>query len=70
MLNEVIGTVNTEQTAARLAELSTRKDTLQNDMDELEKEIKEWEDAFREANDGRDPTEDDRLVEILRFDKV
>ena len=60
MLNEVIDTVNTDQTAARLAELTTRKDTLQNDMDVLEKEIKEWEDTFREANDGKDPTEDKR----------
>ena len=67
MLNEVMDSVNTDQTAARLAELNARKDALTTDMDQLEKEIKEWEDSFREANEGRDPTDDERYAGDLFF---
>jgi len=52
MLNEVMDTVNTDHIAQKLAELNERKDGLTTDVERLEKEIKNWEDAFREENDA------------------
>ena len=59
MLNEVMDSVNTDKTADKLSELNTRKEGLTTDIEQLEKEIKEWEDAFREEH-GREPTDEDR----------
>ena len=63
MLNEVMDSVNTDHIAQKLAELKEQKDGLTTDVERLEKEIADWEAAFREEN-GREPTDEDRFVII------
>uniref|UniRef100_A0A7M5X8X7 Kinesin motor domain-containing protein n=1 Tax=Clytia hemisphaerica TaxID=252671 RepID=A0A7M5X8X7_9CNID len=64
MLNEVMDSVNTDETADKLSELNTRKESLTTDIEKLEKEIKEWEESFKEEH-GREPKEDDRDENVI-----
>ena len=59
MLNEVMDSVNTDETIDKLSGLNNKKDEINNEVDSLEKEAEEWRQTFIEEN-GREPSEEDR----------
>lgn len=59
MLNEVMDSVDNNQLLVKLNELKEKKANLLIDIDEREKEIEQWREAFV-AENGREPTDDER----------
>ena len=59
MLNEVMDSVNTDHIQVKLNELKEKRDELQNDGDNIDKQIEEWRQTFV-AENGREPTDEDR----------